>query len=442
MPEDTPLLLALSGGADSRALLHMLLSLCEQTGAPLAVAHIDHGIRGEESARDREFCRTLAKTHSLPFHLHIADVPALAAAHGTSLEEEARRVRYAFFASVMREHHIPILVTAHNADDNAETVLFRLARGTTARGLCGIPPVRDCEGGRVVRPLLGVTKEEILRYCEENRLAYVTDSTNACTDPARNRIRHHVLPSLRQINGGTVHNITRLCDTLRTDEDFWETETATFLAKNAEARTLAIPPLLALHPALGTRVLVRWLEHMGIEPSKNAIGLSFSLAKNEKPHAALSLVGGTLTHEGDKLVCASGTPAAPSPYQFSLAIGENAVADGTMCLFWEKGDAPHENRELCQNIYKKATKARISFDTIDGSLFVRPRRAHDTILSGGMHKKVKKLLCDKKVPLSLRDTLPILCDESGILWIPGVALRDGAGDDTGDIFTLYYNENS
>ncbi len=419
LPENTPVLLALSGGADSRALLHMLAT----RHVPLSLAHVDHGIRGEESVRDREFCRALAKEYDLPFYLHIADVPALAREHGTGLEEEARRVRYDFFASVMREQNIPLLVTAHNADDNAETMLFRLARGTSASGLCGIPRVRECEGGKVIRPLLHMTKAQILQYCKENALTYVTDSTNEHLDYARNRVRHTVLPALCAINENAVQNMTRLADTLTLEEDFWKCETAKYIHDDS----LIID--LSLHGALMAHCIAAFLKQVGIEPSEIAISQTKTLMETGKEHATLCLSGGKLTREGNRIKANFEIPSAD--YHIPLKIGENPILDGTMCLVWEK---PY------QNIYKKETMTRISFDTINGSLFVRPRREQDTILCGGMHKKVKKLLCDKKVPLSKRNILPLLCDESGIVWIPGVALRDGAKDEKGDIFTLYYKE--
>ncbi len=431
LPENTPVLLALSGGADSRALLHMLASL------PLSLAHVDHGIRGEESVRDRKFCEALAEEYRLPLYLHIADVPALAREHGTGLEEEARRVRYDFFASVMKEQGIPILVTAHNADDNAETMLFRLARGTSAGGLCGIPRVRECEGGFVVRPLLQMTKAEILRYCEENALTYVNDSTNESVDYARNRIRHTVLPALRAINENAVQNMTRLSETLTSEEDFWKCETA----KYVRGDTLAIKPLLSLHPALTARCIAAFLKQVGIEPSELAVSKVRLFMESGKEHARLSLSGGELTREGGLLRAGAEVPR--EDYKIELKKGENPILHGKMCLVWEMDTLPSQENHLpYQNIYKKATMARISFDTIHGSLFVRPRREGDTILHGGMHKKVKKLLCDKKIPLSIRNVLPILCDKNGIVWIPEIAIRDGMKSDGGELFTLYYNENS
>ena len=437
-PSSTPLLLALSGGADSCALLYMLLEYCAEHGTPLSVAHVDHGIRGEEAKRDADFCCALAKRHGLPFYLLNADVPALAKQNGRSVEEEARAVRYDFFEQVMQRESIPLLVTAHNADDNAETVLFRISRGTTARGLSGIPSVRALSFGAVVRPLLDMTKAEILAYCEENAIDFVNDCTNECTLYARNRIRHHVLPELRAVNDGVAQNINRLSRSLRAEEDFWREQVEVFLAANADKKTLCVSPLLSLHEALGKRVLATFLETNGIEPSFTTIELVFSLARAAKPHASLDFAGGTISYENGMLVANRPLPQK-ADYLVPVQKEMTSLLDGEFCLIREdpSADGVHQ---MCQNIYKKSTTTKISSATINGSLFVRPRREGDTILTGGMHKKVKKLFCEKKIPLPLRDRLPILCDDDGIVWIPLVALRDGVGGDT-DRFTLFYNEN-
>lgn len=441
LPPDTPLLLGLSGGADSCALFHMLLEYCKEHRTPLTLAHVDHGIRGEEAKRDAAFCRALAEKHSLPFHLLEADVPALAKASGRSIEEEARAVRYVFFERVMKDGGIPLLVTAHNADDNAETLLFRLARGTAVRGLSGIPPVRPFGNGRVIRPLLEMTKADILSYCKENSIDFVTDSTNECTDYARNRIRHNALPELCAINGNAVENISRLAHSLRTEEDYWRTEVGKFLSHHATKGALSAPALLELHEALGKRVLATFLEENGIEPSATAIGLALALARSAKPHASLDLTGGTLAYENGLLVTRNESESTPkNEYCIPVTEKEIRLPDDDMCLLWEKDVTMNGTHEMCQIIYKKATTTKISFDTINGSLFIRPRRSGDTILVGGMHKKVKKLFCEKKIPLALRDRLPLLCDGDGIVWIPLVALRDGAdlGERT-ETFTLLYN---
>ena len=159
-------LVGVSGGADSVALLDMMQK--EYPGAPMLLAHVNHGIRGEEALCDRAFCENVAKERGLEIVILDVDIPAIAKEKGQSLEEAAREVRYAFFADLMRERNIPVLLTAHHADDHLETILFRIARGTGLSGLCGIAPIRPFEMGHLVRPLLGFTKQGVLQYCKNN----------------------------------------------------------------------------------------------------------------------------------------------------------------------------------------------------------------------------------------------------------------------------------
>lgn len=440
--KNTPILVAFSGGADSSALLFLLAEYAKQTGAPLSVAHVDHKLRGRDSDADREFCRARAEAMGLPFYALEADVAKLAAEHHRGIEEQARKVRYDFFASLMKEHDIPLLATAHNADDNAETVLFHLTRGSGLQGMCGIPPVRPFDGGTVIRPLLGTTKADILAFCEQNRIPYVTDSTNADVTYARNRIRHRVLPELAEINGGALANISRLCASLRTDEDFMRKTTEDLIARHVADRSVALETLANTHPAIAARAVAWMLSDLTDDVRAVHIHSILELAASAVPHSALDLGNGAraLIEDG-RLMLQSKTPSAsPVHFCYRLREGENPIPEADALILIEKDVTTRKNHKTFKNIYKKATTTRISFDKIYGSFTVEPRREGDVIFSGGMHKKVKKLMCDRKLALPLRGRLPILRDERGIVWIPEVALRDGAADGNDWItVTLFYN---
>ena len=164
MSEDTPILVGLSGGADSSALLHMLSVYRKQSGAKIYAAHVNHGIRGAEADRDEEFCKEYAGSLGVEIFVLRADVPALAKERGESVETAARGLRYSYFEQIMRENNIPILATAHNANDNLETVIFNIARGSGLSGVCGIPECRRTNHGIVIRPILSMEKREIIEY--------------------------------------------------------------------------------------------------------------------------------------------------------------------------------------------------------------------------------------------------------------------------------------
>ena len=236
MPRDTAVAVGFSGGADSVALLALLAERAKSDGFPLLALHIHHGIRGAEADRDEAFCRAFAARLGVDFCAVRVDVPAWAKEHGMGSEEAARELRYRCFAQVMEERKIPLLATAHHADDNAETVLFRLARGTGLGGLCGIPAVRNLEqpeGGFVVRPLLPYTKEEILAFCRARGLDFVTDSTNREPCCARNILRLEVLPALERAVPNAAATMVRTTALLRQDADCLDSLAAEWLNEDA-----------------------------------------------------------------------------------------------------------------------------------------------------------------------------------------------------------------
>jgi tRNA(Ile)-lysidine synthase len=213
-------LVAVSGGADSVCLLHVLCELQKTWGLKLAVAHFDHGLRGEESQRDAEFVAGLAQSYGLPFYLGKGDVKAFsrdnAMGIGLSIQEAARHLRYDFLLKTKLQNGFDALATAHNAQDQAEELLFRLLRGSSITGLCGIPWRRE-DG--VIRPLLARTRQEILAYLQANSIQYVEDSSNLTLKYERNRIRHQLLPLLLQeYNPNLIQTLCRTAEMLREEE--------------------------------------------------------------------------------------------------------------------------------------------------------------------------------------------------------------------------------
>jgi len=254
MSPDTPILLGLSGGADSVTLLHLLTEYCKKTGAPLYTAHVNHMIRGEDAVRDSDFCEALAAKYGVPCYVLEINVPAAARERGIGLEEAARQARYEFFDGLMLRHSIPLLATAHNADDRLETLIFNISRGCGLSGLGSIPPVRPFGDGLLIRPLLTASKAEVLEYCAEHSLEFVTDVTNDDDTYSRNHIRHNIVPALKQLNGAVLKNTARLCDSARADAEFMDGLVSEYLAR-PDGTTLAA--LRSLHPALLRRVIAR-----------------------------------------------------------------------------------------------------------------------------------------------------------------------------------------
>ena len=417
LPENEPILLALSGGADSSALLDLLAAYAKEHGCTVFAAHVDHLIRADEHDRDRLFCETLAAKYGIKIFTKKADVPKIAAETGDSLETAARRVRYEFFAEIMKENGIKILATAHNADDNLETLIFNITRGTALRGACGIPPTREFEGGIIVRPILGAKKSEIISYCDENGLSYVTDSTNSDASYARNRIRLNVLPELRHINAEASAAAKSLTESLALDYDFIRSEAEKLICDGG----IPLDALNEAHPSLRRHAILLAFEKIsntGLESVH--IEAILSLCKRSKNFSRVSLPGamsarienGYLRFMADKKGATQN-----ENYEITLKMGKNVLPRHIILYVTEQND---------KNIYKSATQAKISCDKIMGKLVARPRMPGDKILMNGIHRDLRKLMNEKKLPPERRSEIPVVSDDNGVLFVPYIGIRDGA----------------
>ena len=434
-PAPTDVLLALSGGADSRLLLELLSRDAREHGYVLHLAHVNHGIRGEEATRDEQFCRDLAQRYGCPFYLLRADVPALAQERGESLEMTARHVRYEYFSALMQEHGISLLATAHHADDNLETVLLRLCRGTSAAGLSGIAPARPFGNGHLVRPLLGMTRAEILSLCATWNLTYVTDSTNTDTAYARNLVRLQVTPALEQISHLPQRQVARSCTLLREDDALLYDMAQTALdGSRTPDGALSLPALRQSPLPILRRVLVLWLrENEILSPQGCHVDAllhlidSTTCAATDLPGNHRATTDGHTLRLSDKQEQPS--PVLPPDQIFPLLDGVTDYAALGFRTELCPSDAQSQRKQ--QNVYKPFIHEAITFDTIDATAHWRARREGDVLLMGGIHRKIRKLQNAAHIPAPLRERIPLLCDAHGVLWVPFVGTRDGATLDGG-----------
>ncbi len=427
LASNAPVLLALSGGADSRALLHMLAHLSQQHGFALSAAHLHHGIRGEEADRDLQFCRALAKRYNIPFYERRADIPALAAQSGRSEEQEAREVRYAFLEEVMHTHDIPLLATAHHADDQLETVLFRLCRGTGSDGLCGIAPMRALGDGRfLVRPLLSLTRREILQYCTENNLEYVVDSTNADTAYARNRIRAEIVPVMESLFAEPQKRVTALTDDLREDAEYLSAVAADFLKRPRQGSGLPISELRQLPPSILRRVLLMWVaRECGSGCERVHLEALRALVLGKTPNARVALPNRCCAerHHGC-LTLTEGTPRRQNGFCLPFCVGACETPTGE----WQISVKNEEKAYYAIKVNNLYTQTCINlqpkFDIMNDSLCWRPMQEGDRLLLRGMHRRLRRLYCESGLGARERREIPLLCDGEGVLWAPFVGLRD------------------
>lgn len=441
------MLLAFSGGADSMLLTHLCAEHAQKVGANLHLVHVNHGIRGKEADRDEQFCREIAVRYGLPLHVLHADVPAMAKESGESMEQAARRVRYDYFAALMREHAIPILLTAHHADDNLETLLLRLARGTGLSGLGGIAPVRpfaqagDRIGGLapvVVRPLLTLSRQDVLAACSELGLTYVTDSTNADVHYARNRVRRDVLPALREVVDHPEQQALHTCELLREDEAFFCSLANDFLATHRAHDALSRQALASAPLPIAKRALRLWINELtGHMPEATHVQAVLALCQDGGTSHSVSIEGGfTVTADKTHLHIAKAAEQRPNFEPFEVTLDPNAseMVVGTWLVHLERLNAHAPvtaSSNDATNVYKPFIRDTLSFDTIipykkDRTLIWRSRREGDVLLLRGKHHKLRKLQNARGIPSALRERLPLLCDAEGIYWAPGIGLRDSA----------------
>ena len=271
---------ALSGGADSVSLLHIMRDLSSDLGIEICACHLNHGLRGVESDSDECFFRDLCERLNVPLYVEKICVSDYSQKH-ESLEETARRVRYDFFVKALDYFGEDcVLATAHNANDNAETVLLNLTRGTGLKGLCGIPPMRHfgtLNERRVIRPLINCSRNEIEEYLREIGQDYVTDKTNLSEDFSRNKIRRKILPLLSEINPSVVSVIGRTTENLRTDSEYLETLADKALEETREGRGWNAAAIAKLPQPIRARVVRKILISGGIEPSTLRIETAISL---------------------------------------------------------------------------------------------------------------------------------------------------------------------
>ncbi len=406
LPEDSTVIACVSGGTDSMCLLNVLMELRGRFGYELHAAHFNHRLRGDESDGDEEFVGNYCESLGIPFHSGAGDVYGESRTSGRGIEETARDMRYRFFARIAGELRNARIATAHNAGDNLETVLLRVARGTGLTGLCGIPPVR----GNIIRPMLTVTRQEIEQYNITRAIPHREDSTNARDDYARNRLRHHVVPVLRELNSDIDGSVADMTELLRRDEEFLVKLADDFISANVRGGEVEASKLLNLPWPVASRVVRELRGGLTFAQVRDVL----ALAANPSPSASLSLPGGTVRREYDKLVFHERAIHSFEP--FSLTVGEEREVRELGLRF------RLDNAGICHQIYKSFTTFLFKNDVICGMITVRARETGDCIrLSANSGRKsLKKLFIERRIPRELRGSVPVVCDEAGPLAIPGI----------------------
>jgi tRNA(Ile)-lysidine synthase len=414
-------LVAVSGGADSTALLHSLHRLSSEFQLALTVAHLNHCIRGAEGDSDAEFVRTMCLDLGLPFVSETIEVKQQALAFRKNLEEWARNLRYDFLRRTATRIGATRIAIGHNINDQAETALFRFLRGSGVEGLSAIHPVID---SLIVRPLLQCSRELIRDYLIQQHINYCEDSTNTDLKHARNRIRRELIPYLQtHFNPQLLEALARETDHTREIWEFMKSQASaayhSLHSLTTDGISLRIPLLLDLHPALQKQVLrhalkecIGSLRGIGMIHIQNLLSLCTAANSGERidlPH------GGTALRQFDALLLLNHEPKTAPVYAYTLDIpGQCHVLESAvtfLCQIVETPSLPAMKDAISHQAF-------LNMETLPKQLRIRPRIPGDRY--GGLgHRKVKKMLIDSKIPFLQRESIPMIVAGNDVVWIPG-----------------------
>lgn len=407
------IIVALSGGADSVSLLHILVSIKDTYQLNVYAAHLNHNIRGQEAKRDEDFCRNICESLNVKLFIKSVDVPKLSKEQKISEELCGRNERYKFFEELSQSLNAKI-ATAHTASDNAETLIFNLSRGSALKGMTGIPPKR----GNIIRPLICATRADIENYCKNRGIKFVTDSSNLSDDYTRNKIRHRIIPELKSLNPQFEKAICNLSENFREVSDFMNRESEKAIDNCKLKFGYDCKKLMLLDRAVLKNCLVMMCRNFAdFIPENKHIDLMISIIEN----------GGSVNLNNSLL-------AISKQGIFRLALTENNLCEisdylkiNNTLLFGNKIistvviDADNNN---CNSI---------SSDYVGRAEF-RTRRAGDkfTYRYRKVTKPLRKVLGEMKIPSEIRDNLLVLAVDSTVLWCENVGVSAQAKNNSLD----------
>ena len=403
-------LCAVSGGADSMCLLHMLHANSGVLGITVVAAHYEHGIRGEESIRDRDFVKAWCEENKIEFITESGNAPKHARENSLSAEEAARELRYAFLERAADKLGCNKIATAHNLSDNSETVLFNLVRGAGARGLGGIPQQR----GRFIRPLLSVSRTDIERYLADNNIPHVEDKTNSEDSYTRNKIRHGIMPQLREINPGADEAILRAAELIRRDDDYLTALAQSFADENIKDGVIPDTALLGLPYPVASRVIRIMTGPVSMQHVDEVIKLAEGTERR-----SLALPGIIVTAEGGRLFFRAEEQKVPEIEPFVVRPGEEYIL-------------PEQKIKLstffadCLEIHGLLNISCLNYDEIKGDLVCSSRRPGDEIRPAGRGctKALRKLFMEKKLTQNEKAAQPVLRDDCGVVAVAGMCVDE------------------
>lgn len=404
---------AVSGGCDSSVLLHILWRLSTEMNFKILCAHINHNLRGGESDRDEAFVRSLCEKYGIECRVLSANVAEYAERNHLSTEEAGRKLRYEFFEHCADElSENARIATAHSLSDCAETFVFNSARGASLSGICGIPPVR----GRIIRPLIEFSREQIEAYAGEHGVEFVTDSTNLTDEYTRNKIRHGVIPVMKEINPGFEKAFLRLMKNLGETRNFIDSEAKRLLDEARTEGGFDGRILEKAHPAIKNRAAAEILDFFGFR-FDNERTLRLSERFGEKDFKEELSEGGYLVQKNGIIKRETKPDETKKIPEFPFSEGEILLIPGKKAEIRILSEEELKNSYKFNNIVLKDT---FDFDKIQGSAVIRSRKTGDKADIHGGTKSLKKLFIEEKIPSEKRNSVAVVSDEEGVVWIEGL----------------------
>jgi tRNA(Ile)-lysidine synthase len=418
-------LAAISGGPDSMAMLNCLLSFRKDMDFTLLIAHVNHGVRGEYAKRDQEFVKEIALEYDIPYFTIDVDMVAYGKELGISSEEAGRILRYGFFREILSDYGYGKIAVAHNKNDQAETILHRIIRGTGLDGLKSMEFIK----GDIIRPVLNISRQDIENYIERENIRFVLDHTNLETDYTRNKIRLELLPYIKEnFNPNIIDSLYRLTRIASGEIQIIEEitiEKYNLIVKNKEKNSIIFSGGLFKLEAesIRKRLIRKAIENIagnlhGIEEVH--INDIIDLFQGEKTGKSIHISKGLVARVSyDDLIVELRNKKSVSFKTSVIEIGENTLEELGISISLELVDVSKVD-------LKNTDVKYIDFDKLSGELGLRSRKAGDRFspLGLGGSKKLKDYMIDKKIPTDKRDLIPILYDESGIIWVIGYGLSD------------------
>ncbi|MFC1498259.1 tRNA lysidine(34) synthetase TilS [Verrucomicrobiota bacterium] len=429
------ILVAVSGGADSVALLYVLKELKSTLKIKLTAAHLNHCIRGSEADKDAAFVKQLAKRLRIRYEESRFNVPGLARRKGISLEMAAREARYSFLTKTARKIRADAVATAHTADDQAETVLLKLARGAGPGGLSGIKRETVIKDVKIIRPMLDVAKKEILTFLNSKKIKWREDKSNYDTSFLRNRIRHEIMPLLEaRLNPRIKDALLRTAEIIREEDICLDNQAQAILTrcKTNSPCVICLAPLLSYSPALRRRVFRSWLSQAGVPPELidfKTVDQIGGLLLAKKKNGRIDIVDNWMVRkQDDKLSIGQRRDIVP-PKDFRHALnvpGETVLSNTGFRVVIVRESGLVKDRKKRPGTFP--AKASIASSSVrNRRIYVRSWRNGDRMKPLGINgsKKVQDIFVDEKTPREQRRTIPLFECGGEIVWVPGYRVARG-----------------